>query len=389
MTLLPPLRLTGATILRDGEMQRRSVALAEGRLTTGPLPEVDLSGYYILPGIVDLHAGGLERLIAPQGQTGPLTPGLISASREAATHGITTALFAQDWSWEGGSAAPARAFALAEALTAARSRLPIDMRLRLTCETHLVEAAEDLLALVERHRIPLVVFRDRVERVLEQRREDPERFALNAARAGLAPETLLRAAEQAMARAREVPRHLCRLAEAFDRFGTIYGSQGDADGETRERFAMIGARVAEFPAGRRAAVAAHAMMNPVVLSATGLAAGGPDGTATVDLIRQGHCDALASGSHLPALAEAAWALVDLGLLTLPRAWALISSGPAAILRLPDRGTLTPGQRADLVVVHAETRTIEAVVSGGCLSHLSGEAGSRFLGRATALGLAAE
>ena len=28
---LPPLRLTGAEILRDGEMQRRSVSLAEGR----------------------------------------------------------------------------------------------------------------------------------------------------------------------------------------------------------------------------------------------------------------------------------------------------------------------------------------------------------------------
>ena len=32
---------------------------------------------------------------------------------------------------------------------------------------------------------------------------------------------------------------------------------------------------------------------------------------------------------------------------MPSAWALISEKPAEILRLPDRGRLTPGLRADL------------------------------------------
>ena len=33
---LPPLRLVGATILRDGAMQSRSIAIADGRITRGP-----------------------------------------------------------------------------------------------------------------------------------------------------------------------------------------------------------------------------------------------------------------------------------------------------------------------------------------------------------------
>jgi alpha-D-ribose 1-methylphosphonate 5-triphosphate diphosphatase len=109
----------------------------------------------------------------------------------------------------------------------------------------------------------------------------------------------------------------------------------------------------------------------------------------VDLIRQGLCDALVSDYHVPALAEAVWVLVDLGILTLPRAWAMISTAPAEILRLPDRGELSPGKRADLVVVNAETRAIEAVIAGGRLSYLAGEAGRRFLRQPLALGMAAE
>ena len=100
-------------------------------------------------------------------------------------------------------------------------------------------------------------------------------------------------------------------------------------------------------------------------------------------------DALVSDYHIPALALAAWTLVDRGLLDLPRAWALISEKPADILRLPDRGKLNPGLRADLVVVNAETRAIEATIAGGRLTYLAGEAGCRFLSQPQALRMAAE
>ena len=59
------LRLTGATVLRDGAMQARSVAIQDGRISKGPLPEVDLRGYFILPGIIDLHGDAFERHLTP------------------------------------------------------------------------------------------------------------------------------------------------------------------------------------------------------------------------------------------------------------------------------------------------------------------------------------
>jgi hypothetical protein len=147
----------------------------------------------------------------------------------------------------------------------------------------------------------------------------------------------------------EVPRSLCAMAEAFDRLGVSYGSHDDPDGETREFYTMIGARIAEFPLSKRAASAAHAMMCPVIMGAPNVVRGGSQAgnVAAEELIVAGQCDALVSDYHIPALALAAWTLVERGLLDLPRAWALISEKPAEILRLPDRGRLTPGLRASI------------------------------------------
>ena len=389
---LPPLRLTGAQILRDGELQRRSIGLAEGRITRGPLPEVDLTGYLVMPGIIDLHGDGFERHILPRPSAPfPLAVGLASADREAAAHGLTTAFFAQGWSWEGGHRSPAAAMALLEAMDAHRPRALTDLRVQIRAETHLVEAVPQLLAAVKRHKVSYVVFNDHLEEGYAMSRTDPANFAAWARKVGRTATDMADTLDRARSRAREVPRQLCTLAEAFDAMGVAYGSHDDPDGETREFYSMIGARIAEFPLTRRAAAAAHAMMNPVVMGAPNVVRGRSQAgnIAAADLIAEGLCDALVSDYHIPALPLAAWTLVDKGLCDLPAAWAMISSNPAEILRLPDRGRLEPGLRADLVVVDAATRTIEATICGGRLTYLAGEAARRFLAQPATLRIAAE
>lgn len=389
---LPDLRLTGADILRDGELQRRSIALAEGVITRGPLPEVDLSGYLILPGIIDLHGDGFERNIAPRPSARfPLETGLAATDREAAAHGVTTAFLAQGWSWEGGHRSPDAALTLMVALDGYRPRALTDLRLQIRAETHLVAETARLIAAVARHRVGYVVFNDHLEEGFEMSLARPADFAHWARKVDQTPETLLAAMETARTRARDVPRHLCMLAEAFDGMGVLYGSHDDPDGETRERYSMIGARIAEFPTTGRAAAAAHAMMSPVIMGAPNVVRGRSQAgnIAAADLIADGLCDALVSDYHIPSLALAAWALVDGGTLPLPRAWAMISTRPAEILRMPDRGRLDPGLRADMVVVNAETREIEATICAGRLTYLAGEAGRRFLAQPATMRLAAE
>jgi len=389
---LPPLRLTGAEILRDGEMQRRSVSLAEGRITRGPLPEVDLSGYLILPGIIDLHGDGFEHHLAPRPSARlPHAMGLASADREAAVHGVTTSYLAQGWSWEGAHRSPEAAEALMAALAAYRPQALTDLRIQIRAETHLPDCGPRLLAAVKRYGVDYVVFNDHLGEGLEMSAENADRFALWASKLGQKGDELMARVMAAKAHAPNVDAALHQLAESFDRIGVHYGSHDDADGEQREYFARIGARIAEFPLNAEAAGAAKSMMNPVIMGAPNVVRGGSQSgnIAATDLVAAGLCDALVSDYYVPTLAAAAWTLVDRGFLNLPKAWAMISTNAAAILHMADRGRLEPGLRADMAIVNAESRAVEATICAGRLVHLSGEAALRFLRAPQAMAMAAE
>jgi alpha-D-ribose 1-methylphosphonate 5-triphosphate diphosphatase len=133
------------------------------------------------------------------------------------------------------------------------------------------------------------------------------------------------------------------------------------------------------------------MLSPVLMGAPNVVRGrsqAGNASATA-LVAEGLCDVLVSDYHIPALPLAVWTLVEKGVLDLPAAWAMISSRPAEVMRMADRGRLEPGLRADMVVINATTRAIEATISAGRLSYLAGEAARRFMGARQVQQLAAE
>jgi alpha-D-ribose 1-methylphosphonate 5-triphosphate diphosphatase len=389
---LPPVRLTGATILRDQEMQDRSIAIENGRISKGPFPAVDLSGYYVLPGIIDLHGDAFERHITPRPSSRlPIAAGLLNTDREAAANGVTTAWLAQSWSWEDGIRGPDYAERLLQALESYRTQALTDLRVQIRYETHMIDSSDRLLNAVRTHGVDYVVFNNNLAAAELCALEGPEGLADWALRARKTPSELLGIVKQALARKHEVPRHLCRLAEAFDQLGVQYGSHDDPDAETRESYAMIGARICEFPTARAPAAAARAMSDPVLMGAPNVVRGGSDSgnVPAIQLIRDRLVSALVSDNAYTSLARAAFELVQEGILTLPRAWALISANPAQIMRLPDRGVIDYGKRADLVVVNKATHTVEATIARGRLSYVSGEAAHRFVDADQPIRMAAE
>jgi alpha-D-ribose 1-methylphosphonate 5-triphosphate diphosphatase len=353
---------------------------------------VDLSGYLVLPGIIDLHGDAFERHIAPRPSAPfPVEMGLRGADREAAAHGVTTAWLAQSWSWEGGMRGPDFAEAVAAALVAYRGRALIDLRLQIRYETHEVDTADRMVAAVARHGIDYVVFNDHLAEAEALWNRQPHEVEAWARRAGRSGEALMAVVRAARARTREVPRTLARIAEAFDALGVTYGSHDDPDGETREFYSSIGARICEFPTQVPAASVARALGEPVLMGAPNVVRGGSQAgnISAKALIQQGKCDGLVSDYHYPALAEAAFALADQGVMDLARAWALISAGPARIMRMTDRGEISPGKRADLVVVNPATRAVEATLVAGRIAYLAGGAAERFVGAAQGSQMAAE
>jgi alpha-D-ribose 1-methylphosphonate 5-triphosphate diphosphatase len=382
MPLLPPLRLTGARVLRDGALHDTEITVADGVLAEEGAPEVDLTGYLVLPGIVDLHGDGFERHLSPR-PTAPFekAEALRSAAAELSANGVTTAWFAQSWSWEGGFRAGSEAEAILAALDRVRPRLLPDVRLQIRLETHVIPEHPRVLDAVRRHGVDYVVFNNHLPEAVELARDKPDRFAAWAAQHRRTPGEQMARVTAAMAQEPEVPAALARLATDLRALGVRLGSHDDPTPETRAFYRGIGADIAEFPTTIPAARAAREAGEPVLMGAPNVVRGGSQSgnIAAEALVAEGLCDALVSDYYYPALAQAAWRLADAGALSFAAAWETVSTMPARIAGLSDRGRLAPGQRADLVVVDPGTRMVEATIAGGRMAHLAGGAAQRFMG----------
>lgn len=383
MALMPPIRLTGAQILRDGALHDETLTLAEGVIAEGPAPAVDLTGYWVLPGIVDLHGDGFERHLTPR-PSAPFdkTRALRSVAAELAANGVTTAWMAQSWSWEGGFRGAESCEALLSALEAAKGGLLPDMRVQIRLETHVPDEHPRLLDAVRRHGVDYVIYNNHLPEGLDLAERAPQRFAAWAAQQARTPQMLLTIIEAADRVSHRVPEALAALSRDFAALGVVTGSHDDGDAATRAEYRALGAAVCEFPTSIAAAEAAKASGEPVLMGAPNVVRGGSQSgnVAAEVLVAAGLCDALVSDYYYPALSQAAFALVERGVLEIGAAWGLVSSGPASVMGLADRGGLAPGMRADLVVVNPETQAIEATICAGRLAFAQGGAAARLMGQ---------
>jgi alpha-D-ribose 1-methylphosphonate 5-triphosphate diphosphatase len=380
MPTIAPVRLTHAQSLLAGALHDHPITIADGIITDTPAREVDLSGYLLLPGIIDLHGDGFERHLSPR----PSAPfdkakALESAAAELAVNGITTAWFAQSWSWEGGFRSGPATIELLQALQVARQRLLSDVRVQIRLETHVVDQHDAVLAAVGQFDIDYIVFNNHLSEALTMADEKPHRFASWAAQTSRTADEMLGIVHAALAQDAVVPMALATLAETLQAKGVRMGSHDDATPETRQFFRGIGAPISEFPTTSAAASAAKAAGEPVLMGAPNVVRGGSQSgnIAAQDLVEAGLCDALVSDYYYPALSQAAWALVDRGVCDLAAAWAMISTNAARIAGLKDRGHLHLGARADVVAVNPETQRVELTLSNGRMAHLSGELARRF------------
>ena len=376
------LTLTGASVLRPGGWDTDPLSIAGGTITAEAAGRrVDLSGHLVVPGIVDAHGDGFERHMAPRrGALREAGDGVVACAAELAANGITTAVMAQFFSWEGGMRGPDFAEHVFASVTAAAPTIPVDLRLQLRLESHLLDGYGRAEAAVARFGIAYVVFNDHLphDRLREGRR--PPRLTGQALKGGRNPEDHFRMLLDLEAQSGEVPDAVAALAARLKAAGVRLGSHDDRDAEARRFWRARGATVAEFPETLSAAVEARAAGEPVVLGAPNVVRGASHkgNASALDLVRAGCVDALGSDYHYPSLARAALRIEELGVRDLASAWALISTGPARILGLADRGELDTGLRADLAVLDPRTRRVVCTIAGGQIAWLSGAVAARFV-----------
>ncbi len=378
---LANVRLTGADVLGPSGMNNEPLSISDGLICADDAgADVDLSGYIVLPGIIDLHGDGFERHLAPRrGAMKQMGEGLIAVEAELAANGITTAVLAQFVSWEGGVRGLEFADQVFQAIRDTAPTLVTDLRAQLRLETHLLDIYKDIPALVQEWGVEYLVFNDHLPHDRLAQGRHPPRMVGQALKAGRNPDAHFKFLMDMHARAPEVPAALDDLTAQLSATGVKMGSHDDATAAARAVWRKRGVRIAEFPETLEAAEAAHDAGDKVVLGSPNVVRGGSHkgNVSAMDIITMGLCDAIASDYHYPSPRRAALMLEKTGVASWAQAWRLVSEGPAAVLGLTDRGMLAPGKRADIVVLDKHTRRVAATLVEGQFSYLSGEIANRF------------
>ncbi len=379
---MPNLDLVNTKVLGPDGTWSGGLSFADGKIVSDRVGRpVDLGGFLVLPGIIDVHGDGFERHLAPRrGAMKQMSEGLIAAEAELAANGITTGVLAQFVSWEGGLRGVEFADAVFSAIRDTGAGLVTDIKAQLRLETHMLDLYEALPVRVETWGVSYVVFNDHLphDRLKEGRK--PPRLVGQALKAGRNPDAHFEMLLQLHAQRKNVPAAIEELCKKLISKGVRLGSHDDQTYEDRRFWHDHGVRIAEFPETLEAAEAAKSTGDMVVLGSPNVVRGGSHkgNASALDLITMGLCDALASDYHYPSPRRAALMLAATGVLDLAPAWGLVSSGPARVLGLDDRGVLERGKRADLVVLDETSHRVAATFCGGQVSYMSGGIADRFV-----------
>lgn len=371
--------LTNARLVLDDRVALGTLAHADGVIrdvsegrSRAP-GAVDLEGDLLAPGLVECHTDNLEKHFVPR--PGVIWPNPLAAAlahdAQMAAAGVTTVY---DAVCAGGYDAENdyrrfifRDMVAAVELGVAEGVFRIDHKLHLRCELTDPRLIDDIAPQVDRPLIALASLMDHTPGQRQWRNlDDLRRFMTSAGLNETQADQLLqrRMASGADAAAANWP----RAAALFRERGVPIASHDDTTLHHVAEAAAAGCAISEFPTTLEAARAAHRAGLATVAGAPNVVRGGSHtgGVAAEELAREGVLDALSS-DYLPAsLLQAVERLARDGGLALQKAFALVTSRPAAMLGLTDRGRLAAGLRADLVQLRflGSTPLVRRVIVAG-------------------------
>lgn len=368
--------LSGAkVVLPDRVLPVASVRLEGGRVAEvreGRAPGgLSLQGLTLVPGVVDLHGDTLERDLEPRpGVRLPLEVALEAWEARMLAAGITTAFAAiAFWEGAGGVRAPEESLELARGLWRLRESLTLDLRVHARYEVARPLGEWAVRAALEEGLVHLLSFMDHTPGQGQFR--DLETYLAYMSR------WLGRSQEEVAAdvASRRVAWHALEgLAAEARRRGVVLASHDDDTPEKVALMERLGVGVSEFPLTLEAAREAKTRGMWVVMGAPNALRGGSHNgnLSALEALQAGHLDALATDYQPGSALRAAFALAARGLLPLSKAVALTSLHPAQAAGLPDRGTILPGFRGDLVALREEPFQVVGVWVAGKPALLRGE-----------------
>jgi alpha-D-ribose 1-methylphosphonate 5-triphosphate diphosphatase len=359
--------LTGSVVVRDGLI----VDIGTGAAV--PQGAIDLQGDYLAPGLVELHTDNLERHLSPRPKVDwPYRAAIMAHDRELAGTGITTVFDAiRVGSIVSGTNSRYGKYArqMADEILAMRDAglLRISHHIHLRAEICSETLVDELAEFTPTDRIGIVSMMDHTPG--QRQFADVSKFETYVrGKYNFGDEEFSDYVEFLYGlQAQFGSHHEVATVAAAARLGAALASHDDTTAAQVAASYAHGVTLAEFPTTVEAADACHAQGIFTMMGAPNLIRGGSHSgnVAAADLARLDRLDILSSDYVPSGLLMAA---VQLGELwdDLPRGIATVTSQPASAVGLTDRGSLTLGQRADVIRfgIHEGTPVLQETWSAG-------------------------
>jgi alpha-D-ribose 1-methylphosphonate 5-triphosphate diphosphatase len=356
--------LTNARIVLADEIVEGSLLLRDGLIAgidagTGRSGE-DMSGDYIIPGLVELHTDHLEGHYAPRPKVrwNPIAA-VLAHDAQVATAGITTVLDALRVGMdEDADLTSDDIRKLADAIedSVAQDRLRADHFLHLRCEVSAPDCLQAFANFDGDERVRLASLMDHAPG--QRQFVNLETYAYYYKRKlKLTDRDFKLFCEKRMSEsAKNSGPNRVAISAACNERGIVLASHDDATSGHVDDAIEQGVRVAEFPTTLEAAKASKEAGLGVLMGAPNVMRGASHSgnVSARTLAGDGLLDILSS-DYIPfSLIQSAFFLGDVveG-ISLPQAVALVSKNPAEAVGLADRGVIEPGRRADLVRVRVD------------------------------------
>lgn len=158
--------LIGVMVFCDGVFQQCFVVFEDGWIFKGFLFEVDLSGYFVLLGIVDLYGSVFEcYFVLCFGDVIFLDIVLCVMDFDVVVNGVIIGWILQAWSWEGGNCVLDWVEVLLCVFDVYGCCVLIDLWVQICCEMYIVDMQDWLLVVVWWYWVDFVFFVNMLDEV--------------------------------------------------------------------------------------------------------------------------------------------------------------------------------------------------------------------------------
>lgn len=327
---------------------------------------IDVSGKYVVPGLVDIHGDDIERHLFPRPEAQvPVETAVREAERAALASGITTKLHALPFeNAPDDQRSVARSMELSRVIRDRRTAAPLDQRVHARCELADQDSVSAVEQLLSADGAALVSLMNHAPGDGQYASSEAlsNRFEARGTVSDEGVEELVRS--RTSVDAPTMTQRRDTVLDAARTAGVPVALHDATDAKAVESAAHSGISICEFPLTLAAARRAGELGLTVTMGSPNLVRGGSlwgnlDARQAIDA---GLVDVLCSDFRPETMLQSLF--TDSG-EPVPARVNRVTAAPAAAIGLTDRGRLAAGSRADLIVVDPDpTPTVSRVFVAG-------------------------